>query len=297
LAALLIQTAAPNLSAHTALMVCPESSLPHTIDEAQLSHLNMYPHASFQLFDTLFQTYPQLNLILGLSTIAFFDTQASPTARKFPDGSFADFYNSSCLYNKEAIQLYRKCRLVPGVEKMPYPKLFGFLENLAVDLGGISGSLGKDHEQRVFSATTELGVVKVAAPICYESIFGELFSQFVKNGAQIMCIITNDAWWGNTPGYQQHFEMSTLRAIETRRFILRAANTGISAFIDPLGNAHQKTGYETRTAISQTVYLNNEMTFYTKYGDFLARILMGIAGLIFLCVFVSKILLPNKCKC
>jgi len=286
LAALLIETASPKLTSNTVLMICPESALPHTVNEAQLYHFAHYPNPSFQLFDTLFQQHPQLNVVLGLSTVAFFDSKVTSAARKFINEEFAEFYNTSCLYNKDTIQLYRKSRLVPGVEKMPYPKIFGFLENLAVDLGGISGSLGVDTEQRTLIATTNRGTIKVGAPICYESIFGELFSQFVRNGAQVMCVITNDAWWGNTPGYKQHFEMSRLRAIETRRFVLRAANTGVSAFIDPLGNTWQKTDYETRTAISQTVYLNNEITFYTKFGDYLAKIMLGVAALIFLCCYV-----------
>jgi apolipoprotein N-acyltransferase len=149
-------------------------------------------------------------------------------------------------------------------------------------LGGISGSLGIDTEQRAFDLKTSHGVVKIGVPICYESIFGELFSEFVRNGAQLMCVITNDSWWGNTSGHKQHFEMSALRAIETRRYVLRAANSGISAFFDPLGNHHQKTQYETRTAIAQTVYPNGELTFYTKHGDYLAKIMLGVAGVVLL---------------
>jgi len=289
LAALIIETASQKLTSNTVLMICPESALTHTINEAQLSDLAIYPNPSFQLFDTLFQQYPQLNVVLGLSTIAFFDSKVTPATRKFSNGDFAEFYNTACLYNRDSVQLYRKSRLVPGVEKMPYPQIFGFLENLAVDLGGISGSLGVDTEQRTFNATTNQGIVKVGAPICYESVFGELFSQFVRNGAQVMCVITNDAWWGNTSGYKQHFEMSRLRAVETRRYVLRAANTGISAFIDPHGNDWKKTDYETRTAISQTVYLNNELTFYTKHGDYLARIMLGISALIFCSVIFSRV--------
>ena len=287
LAELIIQTAAPKLTPNTALLVSSESTLSSTINEEQLFNLDIYPNAAFQLFDALFQEYPQLNIILGLSTVAIFDTKVTPTAREYYDG-FIEYYNTACLYNLDTIELYRKCKLVPGVEKMPYPKIFGFLENLAIDLGGTSGSLGIDSKQRAFTVTTNQGVIKVGAPICYESIFGELFSRFVKNGAQLMCVITNDAWWGNTPGHKQHFEMSRLRAIETRRYILRAANTGISGFIDPLGNAHQKTEYEVRTAIVQTVYPNNEITFYTKHGDYLARIMLAIAALIFLFVVVIK---------
>jgi apolipoprotein N-acyltransferase len=281
LAELIIQIAMPKLTPNTSFLVCSETALSSTFHEDQLYNLDIYPHNAFDYFNHVIQCYPKINIVLGLSTKAYFDTKISSATREYHNGDFAEFYNTSCLYNKDTIQLYHKCRLVPGVEKMPYPKIFWFLEDLAIDLGGISGSLGVDTEQRVFTATTFQGVVTVGAPICYESIFGELFSKFVKKGAQLMCVITNDAWWENTPGYKQHFEMSRLRAIETRRYILRAANTGISAFIDPLGKVHQKTEYETRTAISQIVYPNNEITFYTKHGDYLARIMLAFAGIIF----------------
>jgi len=292
LAELIIEVAETKLTPNTVLMVCPESALSHNINEEQLKNLDIYPHSAFHRFESLFRKNPQLNIVLGLSTLAVFDSKASPTVREYPNGVFLELYNTSCLYNSNTIQLYHKSRLVPGVEKMPYPKVFGFLEKLAIDLGGASGSLGVDSEQRVFTATSHQGILKAGVPICYESIFGELFSKFVRNGAQIMCVITNDAWWGNTPGYKQHFEMSRLRAIETRRYILRAANTGISGVIDPLGNAHQKTKYETRIAIVQTIYPNNAITFYTKYGDYLARIMLGIAVLllVFFCInnFIPK---------
>jgi apolipoprotein N-acyltransferase len=308
LAELIIEIAVPKLTSNTELIICPESAIPHTIDVEQLYNLDIYPSALFLLFDELFLQYPRMNVVLGLSTVAFFESKISAATRVKINGDFVEYYNTSCLYNKNNLELYHKSRLVPGVERMPYIKIFGFLENLAVDLGGISGSLGVDVEQRVFSAITKYGTVKMGAPICYESIFGELFSEFVRNGAQIMCIITNDAWWGNTPGYKQHFEMSRLRAIETRRYVLRAANTGISAFIDPLGNAWQETDYETRTAIAQIVYPNNKITFYTKHGDYLAKIMIGICIILIIksrlsrlsCLSLKNIdictLKKNKCR-
>lgn len=292
LAELIIETATPKLTQNTVLLVCSESALSHNLNEEQLYNLDIYPHRAFQMFDTLFQKYSQLNMVMGLSTNAYFDTKVSSVARSFSDGTFAEYYNTSCLYSRDTLQLYHKSRLVPGVEKMPYPKIFGFLEKLAIDLGGISGSLSVDSEQRVFYATSKQGVLKIGVPICYESIFGELFSKFVKNGAQVMCVVTNDAWWGNTAGHKQHFEMSRLRAIETRRYVLRAANTGISGFIDPLGNVHQKTKYETRTAIVQTVYPDEALTFYAKYGDYLARIMLAIAALVL--VFWGIVFLKSK---
>jgi len=176
--------------------------------------------------------------------------------------------------------MYYKSKLVPGVEKMPYPQIFGFLEKYAIDLGGTSGSLGSDSVQRAFTLT---GIsAPIGVPICYESAYGEHFGKFVNNGAQLMAVITNDGWWGKTPGYQQHFSFSKLRAVESRRTILRAANTGTSAFIDERGDAHQQTEFWTETAIKQKVYPNDEITFYTKYGDYIARFFVGMTALIFI---------------
>ncbi|MDR2970978.1 MAG: apolipoprotein N-acyltransferase [Bacteroidales bacterium] len=278
LAELILEVALSKLSSNTELLVCSESALSQTINEEHLYNMDIYPHPEFMLFDSLLHYYPNLNIVLGLSTVNF-DNKILSASNKTSKSDRAEYYNTSGLYRTDTLQMYRKSRLVPGVEKMPYPKIFGFLENIAIDLGGISGSLGTDSIQRVFNSITKQGTVKIGVPICYESIFGELFSKFVKNGAQLMCVITNDSWWGDSPGYKQHFEMSALRAIETRRYIIRAANSGISGFFDPLGNASQRTKYETRKAISQIVYPNNEITFYVKYGDFLARIMIGIAVL------------------
>jgi apolipoprotein N-acyltransferase len=171
---------------------------------------------------------------------------------------------------------------VPGVEKMPYPKLFGFLEYFVIDLGGSTGSLGVDSVQRAFPLAGTDPLIQIGAPICYESVYGELFGKFVLNGAQIMSVITNDAWWSTSPGHRQHFELSKLRAIESRKYVLRSANTGISAFIDPLGKSSQETTYGTRTAIRETVYPNNEITFYVKHGDYLARFALAVSAVLVL---------------
>ena len=97
-----------------------------------------------------------------------------------------------------------------------------------------------------------------------------------------MAVITNDAWWKDSPGHKQHFIMSKLRAIETRRYVLRAANTGTSAFINPLGEVSQETKYGVRTAIKEVVYPNDEITFYVKHGDYLARFCAALTALFLL---------------
>jgi apolipoprotein N-acyltransferase len=118
-AELIIEMAAQKLTPNTELVICSESALPHTINELQLNHLDIYPMPSFQLFDELFQQYPHLNLVLGLSTVAFFNAKISSASRQFDNGTYAEYYNTSCLYIKNNIELYRKSRLVPGVERMP----------------------------------------------------------------------------------------------------------------------------------------------------------------------------------
>jgi apolipoprotein N-acyltransferase len=114
------------------------------------------------------------------------------------------------------------------------------------------------------------------------------------NGADIMFIITNDGWWGNTGGYRQHFAFAHLRAIETRRCIARSANTGISAFIDQRGDAHQQTKYWEPAAIKGTLNANSSLTFYTRHGDYIARIATGCGIILLIGTIVIHILQRRK---
>jgi apolipoprotein N-acyltransferase len=105
--------------------------------------------------------------------------------------------------------------------------------------GGTSGTLGRDKERL---AIPDEQHYYVAAPvICYESIYSDYITDYIRKGANLLTIMTNDGWWDNTPGYRQHMNYARLRAIETRRWIARSANTGISCFIDPAGNVYPTT--------------------------------------------------------
>ncbi|MDR1345224.1 MAG: apolipoprotein N-acyltransferase, partial [Bacteroidales bacterium] len=300
----LFTTAQPQITPATQLIVCPESALPHNLYEHILLTKNYTSENSayvpFILLDSLITHNPNLNFILGLSTVEVYNYKVSPTCREVSNGKFLEYYNTSCCYNRQQINgLYHKSRLVPGVEKMPFPKLFGFLESLVIDLGGTSGSLGQDSAQHAFTLYFNNDSCKVGVPICYESIYGELFGGFVRHGAQLMCVITNDDWWGNTPGHRQHFLMSKLRAIECRRTVLRSANTGISAIINERGDVLQQTEYKTRIALEQTVYLNAQITFYAAHGDYIARFALCLAVLSFLFVIVLtcfRIFARKKCS-
>src|SRR6056297_496560 len=111
------------------------------------------------------------------------------------------------------------------------------------------------------------------APIrCYESIYPQYVASYVKKGAGLLFIITNDGWWGNTPGYKQHMRYARLRAIENRRSITRSANTGISAFINQRGDVIKPTKWWTPTAIRSSLAINEEMTYFSKNGNYLGRV-------------------------
>jgi apolipoprotein N-acyltransferase len=101
-------------------------------------------------------------------------------------------------------------------------------------------------------------------------------------GAQFIAIITNDGWWGNTSGKDQHLDYAKLRAIETRRWVCRSANTGISAFINQRGDIVQQTGWWVKTAIKQDINLNSDLTFYVLHGDYIAHIgcILAVLGII-----------------
>ena len=111
-------------------------------------------------------------------------------------------------------------------------------------------------------------------------------SQLVGRGAELIFIITNDGWWKDTPGHRQHAAFASLRAIENRRPIARSANTGTSCFVSSKGESMQQTEYWKEAVIKQTLYPQKEITFYTKYGDYIYRAASFLAVLFLLLSFV-----------
>lgn len=250
------------------LIIFPETAIQDDIDE-----LNIYNSNSINLLDTFTQNHAGLSVLTGASSYKFYFTEkdVTPTARLYQTNLYYDYFNTAIFKNSMAPkwEIYHKSKLVPGVENMPYVNVFSFLKNFVIDLGGTSGGLGRDKEPTNFS---DVNKVQYAPVICYESVFGEYVSEYVKKGANIICVITNDGWWGNTPGYKQHFEYAKLRAIENRRYVARSANTGISGFIDDEGNSLQQTKWDEAIVINEKVKINTEITFYTKHGDFIGYI-------------------------
>jgi apolipoprotein N-acyltransferase len=267
----------------TDYLVFPETALTENIWENNLEQT-----VSIKRLRDFLKSYPKLSIITGASTWYLYEDEKklSVTARKFTNqDGFYDAFNTALQIDTSAhIQIYHKSKLVPGVERMPYPAVFGFLEKFAIDLGGTSGSLGTQQERTVFfEPRTQTGVAPV---ICYESIFGEFVGEYISNGATLIFIITNDGWWKDTPGYKQHLLYGRLRAIETRRSIARCANTGISCFINQRGDILQPTEWWKPAVIQAKINNNSAKTFYVQTGDVIGRVCFYVSAVVLLYVIV-----------
>jgi apolipoprotein N-acyltransferase len=284
-----IDLARQMLDSSAVFIVSPESAITENIWEDRLDE-----SGSLDTLQSFLSGYPKAGYVIGASTYHNFlpGDKLSATARKYrsTEGHY-DVYNSAIYLDSTGmIRIHHKSKLTPGVEKMPFARLMKPLENLAFNLGGTVGSLGIDAERTVF--TRPCDSVKIAPVICYESVFGAYVAQYIRKGANLIFVITNDGWWGNTPGHRQHFTFSKLRAIETRRSIARSANTGISAFIDQRGDVYQKTKYWEPAVIRQVINANDEITFYVKYGDYIARLSAFVA--VFLLLIAISFRLRKK---
>jgi apolipoprotein N-acyltransferase len=279
----LIDLSAEKVTQNTALIAWPETAIPGGMDENRLDDFGQIKEIR-----RFMQTFPRLNLITGIDGYQLYGKEKKTVTARLNEnaGIYFDYFNAAIqINNQKDIAVYHKSKLVPGVERMPYPGFFGLLAEYAIDLGGITGSLGTQDERTVFFNGDSIGFAPV---ICFESVFGEYVGDYVKNGANVICIVTNDGWWKKTAGHLQHLSFASLRAIENRRSIVRSANTGISCFVDERGVISQKTKYGVQAVISSKITINDKITFYTKYGDVIGRVMLLLAIISLLLAFISK---------
>ncbi len=190
-------------------------------------------------------------------------------------------YNASMLVSDDHTgpQVYRKRKLVPFAERVPYMEYFPWLDNLTFSLAGIS-SWGKGEDWTIMEFSTSSGhQVKTANSICYESIFPGLVAEFVRRGAEFLTVITNDGWYEKSYGPYQHAAIARFRCIENRRSMARCANTGVSQFIDRFGRVYADVPWWQRTSLTAEVERSRAMTFYTTHPDLFAKIAVAVSGL------------------
>ncbi|QYA23999.1 apolipoprotein N-acyltransferase [Gramella sp. MT6] len=278
---LLLQLSKQSVTDSTDLVLAPETVF---ADGTQLPNFERSEAVFYG--QQISRMKPDLSFLGGVSMFERFQDPAK--VRKQSNqirpnvNDWYDDYNSAFLVRNtiDSTQLYHKSKLVVGVENFPYQSLLKpILGDIMIDLGGTVAMKTTQENREVLRLDESLSTAPI---ICYESVYGEYVTGYVNNGADFLSIITNDAWWGNTQGHKQHLSYARLRAVETRRYVARSANTGISAIINARGDIIESLGYEKQGTITGKVGLSDEKTFYVKYGNYIPRIAQFLALFIFL---------------
>jgi apolipoprotein N-acyltransferase len=278
----LISLSESKIDSSTALVVWPETALnlPSGID---LDKVNEQPYL-VPLWKFL-TNHRNITLLSGIEGIRYIpEGSQGEQARAIPNsGYYYESYNAATIISHTGVrQLYFKSKLVPGVEILP-----SFLRIIASwfeQFGGTGGGYTGQAERTVL--IDPINGYRIAPAICYESIYGEFLTAYIRNGANLICIITNDGWWANTSGHKQHLQYARLRAIETRRWIARSANTGISAFVSPLGEVINPEPWDKAAAIKSAIPAVEDLVFFAKHGDILSRICIALAAALLLWSFI-----------
>lgn len=235
---------------NTELVIWPETALP------------FFPQLD-PLFNEVQRLTRQSNIEL-LTGAPFFSQDPSTIQPAY------QYFNSALLIGPEGniLERYNKRHLVPFGEYVPLRRFFPFLEPLVVNVG--------DFQAGTSSLPLSSGVCKLGVLICFESIFPNLAGEMTRHGAQLLVNITNDAWYGWSSAPYHTLAMSVFRAVENRRSLVRAANTGISCLIDPTGNILGRTPLFQPAIVSVKAPLLTEMSFYNRFGFLFAPLCLAV---------------------
>ena len=280
------KTAEAIVDEDTQYLLGPETLIVEQIDESD-------PSTSVYYRDLLEfrKKYPQLNILLGVHSYRKLDDNDIPPGSRFNQAGnfYYEAFNTALFLPAGSAappQFYHKTKLVPLFERMPFVQYLRFLGKYSLELGGYSGTYSNRQGNTTFklpgAATTILPIV------CYESIFGPYCARYLPRKKGFICMITNDGWWKNTPGYRHHFNFSPVRAIENRRYFVRVANTGISAIINARGMVIARTSWWEPSVLKGKVHLRSGQTFFAGHGDFLGRIALVLGGILILSAGVRK---------
>lgn len=285
----LLDLAKQNQTSNIDFYLSPETSFP---GYGGLSETGFKYSQQVSMVEQFLERNPRSVFIAGVSTYKIYQSEEekTQTATAYPQQKiWVDSYNSAMqIYPKMHYQVYHKGKLVPGVEIFPYMSVLKpILGDVMLNFGGIMASLGRDQERMVFTNPFNQG--RIAPIICYESIYGEFVSDYVKKRANVLGILTNDSWWGTTQGHRQLLAYARLRAIENRREVARAANSGISAHISARGDILEDTFYGDQTALVSEIKLYSKKTFYTRTGDLVSRVAIFVLGFMFAYLLIQKI--------
>lgn len=197
-------------------------------------------------------------------------------------------YNSVALLSPAAqtVSQYDKVHLVPFGEYVPYASLFFFVDKISTEAGNFSPG------ERI--VVSPMGKGSLGTFICYEAVVPDLIRKFARDGAQVFVNVTNDAWFGESAAPFQHLMMARMRAVENCRYLLRAANNGISAVVDPFGRVVSRIQRNQRTALESSFEFRKELTLYSRYGDWLAWLCLALSGSLLTMAGFGEKGRPNK---
>lgn len=235
------------------LVIWPETAIPFTLFSSSL----------FRELETWTRDNNSHDLLAGI-----------PYLSRNKDST--SLYNSAILLADKKNNLYHKQHLVPFGEYFPFSDLLPLPGPLVSATGNFKSG---PPAPPLVSGPARLGVL-----ICFESIFPEIARAHTMAGANLLINITNDGWFGPSAASKQHLSMAVLRAVENQRSLARAANTGISCYIDPAGRIHQETRLFTPTFISKKQTLCTNLTFFSRHGHHFPL----------LCLFISMALLIRQ---
>jgi apolipoprotein N-acyltransferase len=286
-----ITLANSSISEKTDWVITPETTID---DPANLDDLQNDKYIG--QIKRMLRPYPSVNVVTGFVTYKLYPAaKDAPTisARRIDgSGMYYDHFNSAIQIDTgKHFGIYHKSKLVPGIEMQFSNGPTRLITKILPNLGGTKWGYGIQKDRVCFEHT--VNSMKIAPIICYESVFGKFVTDYVKKGAQALFIITNDGWWKNTNGYKQHLSFASIRAIETRRPVVRAANTGVSCIIDIRGKRTIESRWWTKSVIKGTINPETRITSYVRYGDYLLLISAFLSGLILLIVFI---ILPVRKK-
>jgi apolipoprotein N-acyltransferase len=256
---------------------------PETLIVEQIDERNPCASPSYRQLSDFCAKYAELNCVVGVHSYQKVGEHVPPGSRfNQEEGFFYEAFNTALFLSPgSAPQFYHKTKLVPLFERMPFVQYLGFLGKYSLELGGYSGTYSLRQGKHAFvSPDASVGILPV---ICFESTFGSYCARNLPEAKGFICMITNDGWWKNTPGYLHHFNFSPVRAIECRRDLVRVANTGISALIDARGMVIARTDWWEKATLKGRIHLREGRTFFARHGDYLGRISIFLGIFMIVC--------------
>lgn len=257
---------------------------------------NIQSSPTWDRFHRFLQDYPGTDMLFGAATHEIYSTRSAPGLLSYPYGNgWRVAHNSALMLSPDGrTEVFHKSKLVVGTEMTPYPKFFVPLDNwLSKYLNNGVPMIARDTGQPEISLLHLSDGTPLGCAVCYESVYGEYCTGYVSKGARFLAVITNDSWWGNTPGYRQHLSYSCLRALELRRDIVRCGNSGISGFIDQRGEMMQEGPWWEEAVLRGEVNLNSEQSFYARHGDIAGRV-STLVFLLLLALLIVRLLSGKK---